>query len=87
MSEFTRVLVKVKKDSTTLPDYLGTFGAEPKICTGFRSTKGAFFIPIDTLVQQGFSLPEEIYNWVGMVTIEDKTCVAFFSKEVEIIVN
>lgn len=95
MQGITRVLVKVKTEEDSLPPWFCTFGAEPKFCTGYKdTTSGTVYIPLDSLVQQGFSFPladedPDFYDEEKSVLtkVEDKLCLWFFTNEVEVLVN
>lgn len=87
MQDYTRVLLKIKVEEDSLPPWLCTFGSEPKICTGYRDDSNTFYIPIDTLIKQNFSLSEEIIDSDLPAVIEGKKCLWFFPNEVEVLVN
>jgi len=94
MSSFTRVLLKIKPHEESLPPWFSTFGAEPKFCTGYTEDHVTYYIPLDSLVLQGFSFPladEDPDFWDEkksvLMKVEGNLCLWFFSNEIEILVS
>lgn len=85
----TRLLVKVNIEK--LADYrninLSTFGAEPKISTGYR-LGGFVAIPIKHLLRDGFSFAYEP-EWYekGSKLINNEPCYLFSNNEVDVLTS
>lgn len=81
-------LVKVNLDS--LRDYkhnnFSSFGAEPKICTGYPDSYGNVAIPLKFLLRDGFSFhfPDEWYE-KGSLIVNNEPCYIFDSREVDVL--
>lgn len=92
MQSNTRLLVRVLLDNVEYTD-LGTFGAKPKICTGYTvdmwDTLTFVAIPLNTLMVQGFSFPNKSPEWyeTGDIKIAGQACYMFNLKDVDVLAN
>lgn len=84
MQEFKRVLVKVNVDKLLRGLSISSFGTKPKYCTGYKSNLNYFFIPLKSLIEQGFSFPDKTPEWYeqGSHRIDNIPCYMFLDSEI-----
>lgn len=79
-----KVLVRINMDRIIS---IGSFGAEPKWCTGYLSEMNSVWIPMDDLLKQGFHIPDFYYeNYFGMY-IENNPVIAIPLDQVDILTS
>ncbi|AJF40685.1 hypothetical protein AVV30_gp027 [Vibrio phage phi 1] len=87
MQEFKRVLVKVSVDKLQSGLSINSFGAKPKYCTGYKYGSVPFYIPLKSLLEQGFNFPDKSPEWYeqGSALIDNIPCYMFWPSEVEVL--
>ncbi|ARM71054.1 hypothetical protein pVco7_gp065 [Vibrio phage pVco-7] len=88
MQTYQRLLVRIdlEKLSDARHTFLGTFGAKPKVSTGYRN-QGHIAIPLKFLLRDGFSFLYDDDSWYekGSVLINNEPCYYFSNNEVDIL--